>query len=264
MAVGLLTVIAVVLGWREPELPNPNGWDRLVALASEVQLGEVLALDANSPEVTAQFAAAHSNLVSQVQEALELPARVPVAHDSRGIGRHMNGLVSLPLLEKGMLAIARQREVELDPIGATQARLAVIRLGQQGIRGGSLMDYSVGVPIQISGLRELTNSLAQMNSDACHLALAEVRSLGASQEPLSDFVARTRRWMLLDGEWWRDWTAAKDLPMALLELENQTDGNGKTARASSQELEAAFMQAEASLVRRIAELDKQKGGSVHR
>lgn len=264
LAVGLLLVIVVALARRPSQLPTPNGWDRLVALAAQLPLGDVLSLDAKGPDSTAQFVAAHSNLVSQVQEALDLPARVPVAQSSRDIGRHVNGLMSLPFLEKSLLTIARQREAEQDLTGAIKARSAVIKLGQQGIRGGSLMDYTVGVPIQINGLRELTNNLAQMNSNSCQVAIGEVRALSTSREPLSNFVTRTRRWMLLDGEWWRDWAAAKDLPSALWDLESQTAGNGKTARGCSQELEATFAQTEAALVGRLAALDQQHGGSAPR
>lgn len=264
LAAGVLTAIAVAVGRRSPELPNPNGWDRLVALASQIPPGEVLSLDASGPDSTAQFVATHSNLLSQIQEALELPSRVPVAHNSADIGRHMNGLATWPFLEKCLLAVARQRDTEQNPMGGIKARAAVIKLGQRGIHGGSVMDYMVGVPIQINGLRELTNNLAQMNSNSCHVVIGEVRVLRNAVEPLADYVARTRRWMLLNGNWWRDWTTAKELSRLLVSLESQPGGNGKTPRACSEELDATFAQVEAALIGRLAELTRQNGGALGR
>jgi hypothetical protein len=49
--------------------------------------------------------------------------------------------------------------------------LAAIKLGQDGIRGGLLIDYMVGSATPVNGLTQLSNSLPRLNAAACKLAL---------------------------------------------------------------------------------------------
>lgn len=212
LGVGLAVAVAgVLVGRRQPPLPSPNGHDRLLALAAQIP-ADVSDLDEKGGVTTGQFAAAHSNLVTEVQRALDLPALVPVAYTSSWIGGRMPELMSLRRLGKAVLACARHSASQADLMAATGARLATIKLGQQGTRGGLLIDFMVGSAMQINGLTHLSNSLPRTESASCKIALDGLLALQASQESLSAYVARERRWMFVGSEWWQDWRTAKDLP----------------------------------------------------
>lgn len=265
LAAGVLTAIAVAVGRRSPELPNPNGWDQLVAISAMMPRNHgALATNGEFADPVRHAVASDFNLVAKVLVALELPSRVPIGNSGEKFDRHWSGLVGLRELEAALSESGRQSEVGENVIGAISAYLAIIRLGQQECRGGLLMHYTLGTTTQINGLKCLTNTLPRMDSKACQLALGELRALRSGGEPLADYVARTRRWMLLNGNWWRDWTTAKELSRMLLNLESQPGGNGKTPRTCSEELDATFAQVEAALVGRLSELNRQNGGVLGR
>lgn len=264
LAVSLLSVITVVLGRRAPEQPNPNGYDRLLALAAPIP-NHVGDLDDKGAPTTAQFVAAHSNVVTEAQQALELPTLVPVTYTGAWLTKRMPELMSLRRLEKALLACARHRQTSGDPQAATAARLAVVKLGQQGVRGGLLIDFMVGTATQINGLTQLSNSLPVMDSAACQLALAGVQELQAGREPLSRYFGRERRWVLFGSEWWRnlDWELAIKLPGALLSPAKQNGMFvGQTPLQRSQDLQLAYAGVESALQRRLEELQANKTSSA--
>ncbi len=247
--------VALVVGRRSPALPNPNGYDRLMVMANSVPK-DVPELVGTNAAAFARFAATHSTLVDEVQAALRLPAAVPVNYSNAWLTRRTPELMSLRRLEKALLACAHHLDSTGDLQAATAARLAGVKLGQQGTRGGLLIDFMVGSATQINGLTRLSNSLPRMDLLTCGFALAGLKELEASQELLSSYVGRERHWMLVGSEWWRDWDAAKELPVALLKPASQAAMFGGTANERWLELQSAFAGTEVAILRRLADLDK--------
>jgi len=261
LAAGLL---AVVVGRQAPEMPNPNGYDRLLALAAPIP-NHVGDLDQKGAPTTAQFVAAHPNVVADAQRALELRAVVPVVYTSAWLGKRMPELMSIRRLEKALLAWARHSQSFSDLPAATAARLAAVKLGQNGFRGGLLIDFMVGSATQISGLTELSNSVPAMDVAGCQLTLTEVHALQSSQEPLSSHVGRERRWILFGSEWWKnlDWELVMTIPGMLLNPAKQDAMLvDQTPLQRSQELQLAYAGVESALRARLKELQANKPSSI--
>lgn len=256
LAVALMAVGAVVLGRRAPELPNPNGYDRLLAVAAQIP-NHVADLDEKGAPTTAQFVAAHPNVVAETQRALELPAQIPVTYTSVWLSKRMPELMNLRRLEKALLAIARHSHSSNDLQAATAARFAAVKLGQHGVRGGVLIDFMVGAAIQVNGLTQISNSVPAMDVAGCQLGLIGLHALQAGQEPLSGYVGRERRWILFGSEWWKnlDLELAMKLPGMLLNpAKQQAMFVDQTPLQRSQELQLAYAGLESALRRRLGEL----------
>lgn len=249
----LLAVTGLALVRRQPALPDPNGYDRLVALAVEVP-EEVRDLPrTNSPAVT-EFALRYTNLVADVTGTLALPSRIPFQYSPENAGRHIKNVMALRRLEKALLACALHRESLHDPVGATEGRLATIALGQQAFRGGVLVDFFVGSAIQLGSLTQLSNSIAGLDAVAIQRAAEGLTRLRASQEPLANYARQERRWLLFGSEWWRDWDTLRELPTDLLHTTTKSSPFVGSPAKRFADLERAYAGTEAALRKRASEL----------
>lgn len=211
MLLGLLALVAAVL-WnrRTPPVPNPNGYDRLLALAAAVPVFELDRVKTNRARL-AELVQSQPQLLEDVLAANQLPSAVPVQYSRDDLKGRMNAAGDLLRLEKAILARAILAELEQRPAEGVTARLAGIELGQKGTRGGLMIDFMLGSAIQMYGLAGLSNQVRNLDSETCQRALNSLRALREAQEPLSQFEQRERRWMLWSSGWWRDFDTAREL-----------------------------------------------------
>ncbi|MEN9675216.1 MAG: hypothetical protein RIS76_1112 [Verrucomicrobiota bacterium] len=248
----LLAVTGLAFARRQPALPDPNGYDRLVALAVGIPDDVTYLPRTNSPAVIA-FALGHTNLMAEVAATLTLPSQIPLQYSLDDPRRTAATGADLRRLAKALLACALHRETVNDSTGSTEGCLASIALGQQAARGGLMIDFFIGSAIQIFSLSQLSNSITGLDAVSIQRATEGLTRLRASQEPLGNFTRRERRWILVGSGWWQDWDALTELPTDLLRTTTKASLVGSFAERFT-DLEQAYAGTEAALQRRSLEL----------
>lgn len=253
----LLALVAAVL-WnrRTPAVPNPNGYDRLLELAANVPVFELDRVRTNPTRLT-ELVQSQPRLVTEVVAANQLPSAVPVRYSDSQLGGRMNAAADLRRLEKAIVAHALLAELERRPADGVTARLAGIQIGQNGTRGGLMVDFMVGSAIQIYGLAGLSNQVRNLDADTCQRALNSLRTLRDAQEPLSQFERRERRWMLYASGWWRDFGTARELLTSWKRPAENVSLFG-TPAGRHRDLQKAYRETEAALETRLREWGREE------
>lgn len=250
LLLGLLALVAAAL-WnrRTPPVPNPNGYDRLLALAATVPVFELDRVKTNQARL-AELVQSQPGLLENVLAANQLPSLVPVQYSRDDLKGQMNAAGDLRRLEKAILARAIFAELEQRPADGVTARLAGIELGQKGSRGGLMIDFMVGSAIQMYGLAGLSNQVRNLDAETCQRALSSLQTLREAQEPLSQFERRERRWMLWSSGWWRDFDTARELISSWKRPAENVSLFG-TPAGRHRDLQKAYRETEAALEARL-------------
>ena len=242
-----LVALGVMTARRAPPVPNPNGFDRLLALGTPIpDAVRTLGNSTTNATALAEFAHAHSNLVSDVIAAQALPSQVPVTYSPADVQRAMGDGMVLRRLEKALLVIAQQQQAGGDLPAATRTRLAAVELGQHCARGGLLVHFMLGSAIQMYSIAQLSNSIPLLDPNLRRTTADSLAALRARQEPFAECVRRERRWMWAGSGWWKDWRTAISLPTAFVHAGKQMSFAGSPAQRR-QELEQTYLRTVSAL-----------------
>lgn len=245
-----IAALALWSGRRARTVPNPNGYDRLAALAATLPETVRDLADTNASAAAAeQFVKGHSNLVSEVIDASASPCLVPLKYSAADLGTAMVNGMGFRRLEKALLVCASAADASGDPQGATRARLASVELGQQCSRGGLLVHFMIGSAIQMYGLTQISNSIGNLDPALCLATARGLAGLRQRQERFREIVRRERRWIWSGSEWWKDWRSAISVPGALISTGRQMSLAGVPARRF-EDLERSYRGTEEALRKR--------------
>ena len=257
LLLGLLALVATALWIRRPQpLPNPNGYDRLLALAATVPAFELERVKTNQAQL-AELVQSQPQLLEEVLAAHQLPSVVPVQYSRDDLKGRMNAAGDLRRLEKAILARAILAELKQRTADGVTARLAGIELGQKGSRGGLMIDFMVGSAIQMYGLAGLSNQVRNLDAETCQRALNSLRTLREEQEPLTQFERRERRWMLWSSGWWKDFDTARELIASWRRPAENVSLFG-TPAGRHRDLQKAYLETEAALEARLNAAKREK------
>ena len=209
----VLVLLAVPLVWltfprpfRGEPLPNPNGYETLLAAAasmttqSPMRKTELISLNDATTEELSTFVATNEEAIAKTKLGLDQASFVPLT-GATTLQSHMNDSGQLRNLGRLIPAEAMLFERENHQIEAADRFLDTIRLGHAFSQGGLIMDRLVENAVQWPGIEGLNRLSATFTpTDAKRLA-KEVERLDGAREPLDRVIARDLSFGMAQGGW---------------------------------------------------------------
>jgi hypothetical protein len=175
-----------------PPVPNPNGYDTLLAaarLVSGVPPAQGVADKATDGELRA-FVAANEKALAQAQEGVSQESVVPLGR-MQSFEDHLEGTGPLRQLGRVLTCQAVLARREGRTSEALQANLGLLRLAHAASHGGLLVDQLTGAAIQRPAIQELGGPLLpKLSSAEARRAIAELEQLGRDREPVKKVADR--------------------------------------------------------------------------
>jgi hypothetical protein len=197
-------VIAAIFFWprdsalrKGPLPPDPNGYDDLI------RAGHSVTGEAPGPGGDYRTAGADElrKLVESNRGALALArvglgrqCRVTLPASPKQLQAHMDRISDLRQLCRLMGAEARLAEIEGQVPETVRNGIDVIRVAQQGTRGGLLIDAMAGFACESIGQRILARSYDKVSAEECHKVVRELEAIDEEREPVDVIARRDRAW----------------------------------------------------------------------
>jgi hypothetical protein len=182
----------------EPPVPNPNGYDTLLAagsLVTGVPPAQGVAEKATEEELRS-FVTENVEALARAQAGFSQESVVPLVR-MESIGAHLEGSGSLRQLGRVLSCQAVLARREGRTSDALQASLGLLRLAHAVSHGGLLVDQLTGASIQRQAFHELEGPLLlKLSSADARRVIAEFERLGRDREPVKKIVDRDRDFAL--------------------------------------------------------------------
>jgi hypothetical protein len=183
-------------------LPNPNGYDDLVAAGNMINTtnSPILStlVEPSSTDQLAAEVAKFSAVYDRIRLGLSRPIRVPVwSEDGKPLATRDTDFSGI----QGVRGVARalSREAELAQQqgryrDAAEISLENVRIGGLLTRETAVLHYLVGIAIEGIGDWTLYPAIAQLDADTCRELIATLVEVERNREPLADVLYRDRVW----------------------------------------------------------------------
>jgi len=176
-----------------PPLPNPNGYDVLVK-AGNIIKGNVGNYDEMGQAELHELAQTNSAAIQLARTGLQQPCRVPTQFSQTYMESHINELAALKQLTQAWVIEGRLAEAENHSADAARLYLEIVRLGNESVRGGVIMDQLVGTAIEAIATANLQKLLPQLKAKSCGETAATLESLDSQRQTWSDVMQQERDW----------------------------------------------------------------------
>jgi hypothetical protein len=173
-------------------LPDPNGYEMLVAAGAAVNEGNATNLPNPTVAQLRAFVEENTKALEMADAAIGVPSRVRLDYkDSdvisdgpsqiRSVGRAMHA--------RGLLA---DKEGRIDD--AVRHFLNAVQVARQGETGGLLVHRLTGAAVEQLGLDGLDSIVTSMSAEQCRLVIIRLTAFESGREPLQDVLARDELW----------------------------------------------------------------------
>lgn len=172
-----------------PPLPEPNGYDDLVA-AGRMISGEPEDVATASAETLQAFVDRHQAALERGRLGLTRECRVPVEFTAQQITDSINRSSQVRKLARllsaeGRLAMLRQR-----PLEASGSYHDLVRLGYAAQQGGLIIDYLVGTACATPGVDGLRKLVPELPAAECGRLIEQLRAAESRAEPIAAVLER--------------------------------------------------------------------------
>ena len=182
----------------QTKLPNPNGYDDIVAAGRIVMGGSPILNSFVEPTSTAQLAAEVKNfsaVYDRIQLALSRPCQVPIwPSDGQP---PITALTFADVQAVRAAARASDRYAQLAQQegrfhDAAMSSIDTMRLGQATTNGGLVVHYLVGIAMEGIGQYTLFPAIAHLNAQSCREAIQALEKFERQRPPVDEAVERNR------------------------------------------------------------------------
>ena len=157
----------------------PESWD--YAVLDEAQLREIVSANAEALWVA--------------RASLSNECRVPLQFSpSDSDEAHLSDIADLKKLAQGFVVEAKFAETQRRFGDAAGSYLDVIRLGNQSVRGGVLIDALVGLAIENMGGTGLQKIIGRLDAKTCREAAIALETLDAQRQTWADISRQEQAW----------------------------------------------------------------------
>lgn len=189
-------------------LPNPNGYEMLVAAAAKLpRLPDFEGT--NRTDEIAIFIRTNQIALAELRRALDFPGAVTVEMNENWLSRHSREMMKL---KAAALILDTQAEF-LQREGSNSMALAValdgVRLGASAQNEGTFIDYLVGSACELIAVSRLTNLLTTIDADSCKRAQTQLERVDQERGSFSKLAGREAEWS------WRTFGPVKRLNMMI-------------------------------------------------
>ncbi len=198
----IVVVVLTIFGWlifnsrqlpASPPLPSPNGYDDFVK-AGQLLADKTPDYRELSDENLRKLVTQNAQALNLVRTGLSRECRVPLVYSQSYMGDHLSELSSIKRLAQALNAEGRLAESEKRTNDAVVAYLEIIRLGQETMRGGVLIDSMVGVACEAIGLTGLQTLAANLNTGECRDVIKALETIEKKRESFEEVMQTEREW----------------------------------------------------------------------
>jgi hypothetical protein len=185
-----------------PPLPNPNGYDNVIAGASRITRLSNSPASASTEELT-QLVALNQAALEEIRRGLKLPCAVPVSMDYSWMAGHSTHLMAL---KKAAQAFACEMELHRrngDSLAALETGSDLLKMSQAGTRHGVLITSLVGTACAAIAMGQFTNMLATLDANGCRRAAQILYQHDREREPFEETIRHEREWSRRTYGLWR-------------------------------------------------------------
>jgi len=199
IGVALLVLALKALDWVArraeslPALPQPNGYDALLAIAATISKpsGDLVEL---SSEQIREMSRQNQPAWEKLGPALEMESRVPLSTAPKWVDQHGEDVKNLKKLAVALALHAKALMLDGRTNEAARCHLNTIRLGQTLARGGVLVDGITSIAVESIGTASLRAMSPALSAQECRamaktLAVAEV-----NRDSPENILLNQRRW----------------------------------------------------------------------
>ncbi len=191
-------VLIVVIGFRplstvQRPLPKPNGYDDFVQ-AGQKRVGDAAKFLELDPASLAGMIATNREALAMVRLGLSRECRVSLEPSEEYLGRHNADLAGIKGLGSLLAAAGRLAELTNSLAEAAHCYVEVIRLGQEGSRGGVMIDKLVGVALEAKGISLLSVLKDRLSVEQGRAVIGALEAIDAKAEPAEQVLQQEHRW----------------------------------------------------------------------
>ena len=176
-----------------PALPQPNGYDEILAAASSIK-PPASDLSDLTPDQVRQLADQNRPALERARAAFQMESRVSLKPTRAWDDHHDDNLASLRRLAVafGVEASVKMRDHQTDEAAA--CAMDMMRLADRTGRGGIITDGITSLTIEALALGELRPVIPQLDAEFCRKAGLEMEGLLDLRETPETTFATERTW----------------------------------------------------------------------
>jgi hypothetical protein len=176
-----------------PPIPQPNGYETMLAVAREVRVphGDLADLD---PDAIHQLAESNKLGVARLHEALRSDTGVPLRAERGWVDKHAE---DVKILKRLVVVLGTQSKAEILNGGTNSSAecfLDAILLGQALARGGLLLDGINAITIETVGTATLRSQVPHLDAAFCRSASQELERFEARREQPERILQTEKAW----------------------------------------------------------------------
>jgi hypothetical protein len=196
--VGLVLAFLLIRGaspLREPPPPDPNGYADLIRAGHSVAgpvpgpRGDYQA--ANADELR-KWVEANGDALALAQVGLKRECRVTLPVTPQELQAHLRRSSDLRQLCRLLGAAAQLAEIEGQQPEMIRIGLDVIKVAQQGTRGGLVVDVMAGFACESIGQHLIAKTRDKLTDQDCRTLVTALEMIDANREPIDLVVRRDR------------------------------------------------------------------------
>jgi hypothetical protein len=175
-----------------PPMPNPNGYDDLMA-AAKMLAPDVGTYSTSNLDEIQSVVSIDAPALELARAGLQKKCRVPLDYNPAGTAFTVR-LMAMKYLARGFAAEGDLAEIQGHPEQAVKSYWDMIRLANEASRGGALIDELVGIAIEREGTDELRKLRPQLDAETCRETAAALESLDAQRQTWNDVMWQEHYW----------------------------------------------------------------------
>lgn len=176
-----------------PPLPQPNGYDALLAAAGGVKPPPPDLIDLSSEQLR-QLADQNRPALEQARKALQMESRVAIKPTRDWDEHHDDDLTKLKRLAVALGLEAKFQLRNQQTNEAVRCNLDLFHLAQTARNGGLIIDGITGLTIEAIGVVVLQAELPRLDASGCRQAALELETLNRLREPPATTFATDKSW----------------------------------------------------------------------
>jgi hypothetical protein len=196
--------VAVPRPFRGEPLPNPNGYDDLVAAGKSITGDMPMPASGDyseaDPEVLRTFVEQNRKALSQARVGLARESRVRLP-DAVLSPVHDEAMTALRVLSRLFACEAALAEHDGETERALKVSLDGIRLGHAAGHGGTVIENLMGAALESFGISGLSRLASEASPDDARRLAAEVLKIEAAREPINRVLDRDLDFHRTTGIW---------------------------------------------------------------
>ncbi len=176
-----------------PPLPQPNGYDALVAAAGKIR-PPPLDLTELTPAQLQPVADQNRPAIEQARDALQMECRVALKPIKDWDDHHDEELTQLKRLAVAFGIEARFQRLNQHTNEAIRCDLDLLHLAEASRNGGIIVDGITGLTIETIGVMVLQIDLPHLDAANCRKAASELETFNDLREPPATMFATQKAW----------------------------------------------------------------------